>query len=314
MNKIERMKAVFKGETPDVTPAGFWFHYDGKLSVKEIADSHLELYNKTNMDIIKVMQDYPYPSICEVKSASDWSKIKMAGKKSPEFEKLSEVLKRILDATNGETMVFQTMFGPFKAAAIAYGDALLMEHSKENPKAVASGVAAISEALTEWAEGYLDIGASGIYYSAQFGETDRFTKEEWEMLVKPYDIQVLGVAAKRENKYNILHICGEPDYDFKVSVDRFADYPADIVNWSVKDNGLSLMRGREMFKKPILGGLNNKGNLINGTEEQINKEVNDVISSFGQAGLMIGADCTVQGKIDIEKIRMAVSAAHSYNG
>ena len=34
----------------------------------------------------------------------------------------------------------------------------------------------IADALEEWTKGYLEAGADGIYYSAQFGEIGRFEK------------------------------------------------------------------------------------------------------------------------------------------
>lgn len=313
MNKIERVKTVLAGKVPDKTPGGFWFHYKSEYSVEQMVESHLELYRKTDMDIVKIMQDYPYPIIGDVKSPSDWYKIKMLGTSSAEFAKMAEIIKRIADKLQGEAMIFQTMFGPFKAASIRYGDDLLMAHCKEDPKAVLTGVNILSEVLAEWAERYLTSGADGIYYSAQFAEVGRFTESEWTTLVKPADIKVLNVADKRDGKYNILHICGEPQYNFKTHVNRYASYPMDIVNWSVKDNGFNLEQGRNLFKKPVLGGLNNKGNILNGTDEQIQEEVNAAIKNFGQAGLMIGADCTIQGnKISLDKIRAAVEAAHNY--
>ena len=116
-----------------------------------------------------------------------------------------------------------------------------------------------------------------------------------------------------EDKYNILHICGEPEYDFKTHVEWFGDYPADLVNWSVKDNGYSLEKGRQFFKKPILGGMNNKGNILKGPGEAIEKEAWQVLDSFGTRGFMLGADCTIQGEgIRLDYIRKAVETAHNY--
>lgn len=313
MNKIERVKTVFNGGTPDVTPAGFWFHFDSRFDTKTMADNHLEVYRKTDMDIVKVMQDYICGLEGQVKTPSDWEKLKMHGKGSPGYRKLEDVLKRILDGVGGEAMVFQTMYGPFKTAVIAFGDELVMAHSKEAPAAVAAGIHTIACALEEMANSYLDVGAAGIYFAAQFSEPGRFTKEEWEMLVKPFDLKVLGAAHRRKDRYNILHICGEPDYRFKTNVEWFRDYPSDIVNWSVKDNGFALVQGRELFDRPILGGLNNKGNILGGDPADISAEVQDVIDSFGQKGLMIGADCTIQGEtITLERIKAAVDAAHGY--
>lgn len=315
MNKVERVKAVLNGETPDKIPAGFWFHYPASYTVEETAKGHLDLYHHTDMDIMKIMQDFMYPIHTKINDVSDWYKIKFDGPDSKEFKKQAEVIKRILDDVNGEVLTFQTMFGPFKAASFAFTDELLMAHSKEHPEAVAAGVKTIAEVQREWAEAYLDLGVDGIYFSAQFGEVGRFTDEQWEQLVKPSDLMVLDVAAKREGKYNILHICGEPEYDFKVHLERFANYPGDIVNWSVKDTGMSLAEGKKLYNRPILGGLNNKGNILNGTEEQIRAEVETSIKGFGSTSMMIGADCTIQGEnISLDKIRIAVEAAHNFKG
>lgn len=313
MNKIDRLKSVFEGKMPDVIPAGFWFHYRSDYSVDQMVEAHLDLYRKTDMDIIKIMQDYPYPIIGEIKEPEDWYKIKVKDIASEEFKKMSEIIKKIADQVGNEVMIFQTMFGPFKAASMLAGDELLMKHCKENPDAVLAGVNIIANALEQWANAYLDAGADGIYYSAQFGEVGRFSHDQWEKTVYPSDLQILKVAEKRQNKYNILHICGEPEYDFETHVDRYRDYPMDLVNWSVKDNHYSLERGKDFFNGPVLGGLNNKGNILNGTEEDIINEVNEVISGVDIRGFMLGADCTIQGEnISIDKIKIAVDAAHNY--
>ena len=226
---------------------------------------------------------------------------------------MTEVIRGIREQAGDDVLLFQTMFGPFKAASIAFGDDVLMKYSKEAPEAVRAGVQKLADGLEAWAEAYLDAGADGIYYSAQYGEKGRFTKEEWEQLVRPFDLQILQAADRKKDKYNILHICGEPEYAFKTHVDWFYDYPADLVNWSVKDNGYSLKKGRENFSCAILGGLNNKGNILKGPKEEIRKEVQAVLEDFGTKGIMIGADCTIQGEgIRLDYIREAVEAAHTY--
>lgn len=313
MNKVERVKAVMNNKIPDKVPAGFWFHYKPEYTVEEMAEAHLKLYRETDMDIIKIMQDYMYPVRGEIHSQEDWYKIEVLGTDSEEFQKLAAVIRKIKAQVQDEVMLFQTMFGPFKAASIAFGDEILMKYSKEAPEAVAAGIQRISDVLLEWAKGFLMAGADGIYYSAQFGEIGRFEKAQWEMLVKPYDLQILSAAENMENKYNILHICGEPEYKFKAHVDWFEAYPADFVNWSVKDNSFTLEQGKNLFKKPVLGGLNNKGNILKGPETAIEQEVREVLDTFGSTSMMIGADCTIQGEnIRLDYIRKAVEAAHNY--
>lgn len=314
MNNVERIQAVIKGEPVDYVPAGFWFHYSSDYTVEEMIDAHMKLYNETGMDIIKIMQDYSYPISGKITCAQDWYNIKIKGVDSEEFEKMAAVIKGIRARAGEDVLLIQTMFGPFKAASIAFGEDVLMKYSKEAPEAVIAGIKIIADGLEQWAKGYLEVGADGIYYSAQYGELGRFTKKEWEELVKPFDLQILNVLKQIDGKYNILHICGEPEYDFETHIDRFGDYPADLVNWSVKDNGYSLERGRDFFHAGILGGMDNKGNVLKGPKEKIEEEVKLILDRFGTTGIMIGADCTIQGEnIRLDYIKAAVDAAHNYH-
>ncbi|MDR3248017.1 MAG: hypothetical protein LBT39_04450 [Treponema sp.] len=310
MNKIERVNAVLKGEKPDYTPAGFWYHYKREYSTEEMTQAHLATFRETGADIMKVMQDYGQRIEAEVKVPADWSKVKFPGISSPVYVKLTDVLKRLLDAIGGETLIFQTIFSPFKTAVNSYGDALVMAHAKEAPDQVAAAMKVISEALSEWAAGFVETGAAGLFYASQFSEPGRFEKSAWEKLVSAGDLALMSAAEKKGGR-NILHICGEPEYQFRTQPEWYKNYPAAIVNWSVKDTGLSLREGRDLFKKPILGGMNNKGNILKGTDDEIRTEVEQVFKGIGPEGFMLGADCTVQGQgISHQKMKIAVDAAH----
>ena len=315
MNKIERVETVLRGGKPDKIPAGFWYHYPGHLDTRAMAEEHLKTYRETGMDICKVMQDYLQKVEVDIKSPEDWKKVNFPGSSSPVYQNLLDVLKRILDSIGQEVLVFQTMFGPLKILAISYGDGLVMSQAKEAPELVAVAIKAVAEAQAEWAAGFIEAGAAGLYYSGQFSEPGRFTREEFDKLVTAGDLMVLKASEEKGGR-NILHICGEPDYQFKSNPEWYNTYPFAIVNWAVKDTGISLSKGRELFGgKPILGGMNNKGNILNGSDESIAVEVRTVIDSLGTTeGFMLGADCTIQGEgISHEKIRAAVDAAHSYS-
>ena len=86
-----------------------------------------------------------------------------------------------------------------------------------------------------------------------------------------------------------------------------------MINWSVKDNHFSLEQGRKLYSSAILGGMNNKGNVLNGSEDAILEEVKGILDAFGTNVIMIGADCTIQGEnISLDLIKTAVEAAHAY--
>lgn len=316
MNKIQRMQAVFNNETPDYVPSGFWFHYPSEWEAEATAKAHLELYRSTDMDIIKIMDDCFGCAVTEnlrIEKAADWRSITLPGRSCNQYKKMEKVIKTIVQEAGSEVMVFPTMWSPFKIADFAYvfggsSEAEFMKHCKEDSESVLAGLETITNTLMDWAEGYMAAGASGIYYSGQFSEPQRFTEEEWKKLVMPWDLKVLN-RIKTKGGYNIVHICGESEFDFATSPARYKDYPGDMFNWAVHHNNLSLQEGRELFKKPILGGLNNHGTLLKGPVEGIVKETKEVIDSFGKKGFMLGADCTVSADINLEHLRAAIKTA-----
>lgn len=312
MNKIERMKAVFANETPDYTPAGFWFHFPKELTAEEACDAQLKLYRELDNDIIKVMDDNfgnMFVKDLVIEKPSDWRNITLPGRECYQYQKMEKIIRLLMEKVGSEVMVFPTVWSPFKMAAFATkSDALFMQHCKEDPESVMIGVQKLAEVLVDWTKGYLDLGVHGIYYACQFSEPTRFDAETWAKLVKPYDLMVLNTA-KEAGAYNIVHICGEPDHGYRTCPQYYVDYPGDMYNWDVHRSGLSLEEGRKLFNAPILGGLDNHGLLDVASIEEIVSETKKVIAEFGRKGFMLGADCTVPKTIDVARLKAAVDAA-----
>ena len=85
----------------------------------------------------------------------------------------------------------------------------------------------------------------------------------------------------------------------------FKDYPAQVINWAVGPEGISLAEGRNIFGgRTVLGGFENgkDGLLYNGSKEAIQEKVKEIIADTGTHGLIIGADCTVPSDINHERI------------
>jgi uroporphyrinogen decarboxylase len=317
MNKVDRMKAVFENREPDRVPVGFWFHYPKELSLEERAQAHVDLCQKVGTDIVKVMDDNFgafFTQGIKIDKPSDWRHIQLPGKDCSHYRNMTQLIQRILEKAGGEVMVFPTMWSPFKIASFTYlcsgsTDQQFMEHCKEDPESVLEGVKALAETLQEWTRDYLELGSSGIYYSGQFSEPQRFDEKVWSRLVKPSDLAVLGVTKEFTDKYNIVHICGEVEFGFQSSPRRYEGYPGDLFNWDVHRTDLPLEEGRAVFQKPILGGLDNHGVLIEGSLEEIREESKRIIGSMGKKGFMLGADCTVPATIDWARLKAAVEAA-----
>ena len=314
MNRKERMQATLSGQRPDRVPVGMWYHYPADYTAEEAAAAHFNFVRNVDLDVIKIMYDAEYVLDQKINKASDWYKIKPLGRTSPFYQKQRDILRRLLDKSAGEYPVWMTMFGAFKFAVMASSDEMVMKHAREDPDAVRSGVSAIADSLCQWADGYLQEGADAIFYSAQFGEVGRFTKEEWSQLVRPFDLKVLSVAEEKTNKYNILHLCGEPEYGFKVHLDRFASYPGAMINWAIYPNHYSIERGQDLFARPILGGLNNHGVMAHGSDAEIEKTVRDLLDRYGLTNYAVGADCSIESQACEGRIRKVVETVKEYCG
>ena len=110
-------------------------------------------------------------------------------------------------------------------------------------------------------------------------------------------------ALQGHGEFHLLHICKD-----RIRLPLYADYPAHAVNWAATKHNLSLKEGRVLFQRTVVGGLDDRGIVVNGSPEAIQAAVRVVIAEFGTRGLMLGADCTFPTDIPVRNIRLAVEA------
>ncbi|MCL5273134.1 MAG: hypothetical protein M1434_00090 [Chloroflexi bacterium] len=302
MNKIERVLAALAGENVDRVPASFWFHFPaeqkhGAASVK----AHIDYYRASGIDFLKVMNEHSYEANVPIDVPSDWRRVRPAPLSASFYQAQLDEIKQIVDALGSDCLVITTIFGPFSSGNAA-SRAKVTEHLKADPTAVNQGLGAIADSLAEFAVACIDAGASGIYYSAQGGEEDRFSEQQFLSYLKPHDLTVLN-ALKGHGEFNLLHICGD-----NMRLALYADYPSQAVNWAATKHNLNLKQGYSLFKRTVVGGLNDRGVVVNGSHAEIQVAVRQVIADFGKRALMVGADCTFPTDIDVSYIRAAVEA------
>lgn len=307
MDKVSRIRTVLSGERPDRIPASFWFHFpDHQAQGQESVKAHLSFYRQANLDFLKIMNEHPYRVETEIKFPNDWRKLKPAPIKSSFFQAQLDEIKMITDELGGECLTTTTIFNPFSSGNHASGR-LVTEHLKTDPDSVNIGLATIAENLAEFAAACLDAGADGIYFSAQGGEADRFEEQVFLDYIKPHDLTVLN-AIDDQGELNIVHICRD-----NVRLHLYCNYPGDVFNWAVtKPNNISLKSGKKLFSRPILGGLDDRGVIVNGNPQEIEAAVHQIIRSAGPRNLILGADCTLPTDINIDNICAAVEATASF--
>ncbi len=324
MDKRTRVLNAMNGKEVDHVPVGFWFHFDGEEAKGEACvQAHLKYYRETDLDFLKVMSDgffaYPLPNI---RKAEDWLTVKPVTAQDPYIREQVERAKAIVKAIGKERCVFYNVFAPFSslrngAKEIGISDEGVMQHLKENRNAVMHALDVVAQANALLSQLLItEAGCDGIYYPVQGGEYDRFTPEEYQKTIAPSDLYVLE-HANRFSDNNILHMCGWAGDKNRLTL--WKDYPAKAVNWAVYVEEVSLEEGRFLFGgRTALGGFETfwdgkvqKGVIYHGSKEELQEYTRKLILNYGKTGLMLGGDCTVDAKLDWERIRWIVEAARS---
>jgi uroporphyrinogen decarboxylase len=308
MNKIERVLAALRGQQPDRVPASFWYHFPPKGEVRgdSAVKAHLNFFRESRVDFLKIMNEHPYQVTTPIKNPSDWRKIKPAPLESDFFQAQLDEIKMITDQLGDACLTTTTIFNPFSSGNHASGK-LVTEHLKADPDSVNIGLQTIAESQAEFALACLQAGADGIYFSAQGGEADRFDERTFLEVIKPTDLTVLN-AVKGEGILNITHICND-----NIRLHLYSDYPGDVINWAATaKNNIPLAAGKGLFNRTILGGMDNRGVIVSGPVEDIQRKVHEIIDDFGIRNLIIGADCTLPSDINIEHIQAVIEATEGY--
>lgn len=304
MNKIERVRAAVNGQVPDRVPASFWFHFPpkGKVQGMTSVKAHLDYYRKSGIDFLKIMNEHPYRVGIDIKNPSDWQKIKPAPLDSPFYQEHLDEIKMITDELGGECLTATTIFNPYSSGNHA-SNKMVTQHLKADPKSVSIGLKTIAESLAEFAAACIQAGADGIYFAAQGGEADRFTENIFLDVIKSTDLMVIN-RFKEMGELNIIHICGE-----NTRLHLYSDYPGHVINWAAESReNIPLHAGKNLFKRTILGGMDNNGVIVKGPAEAIRERVFNIIDSFGKKKLIIGADCTLPSDVNLENIHAVLEA------
>jgi uroporphyrinogen decarboxylase len=228
-----KREAVLKMLDPSVKqeyiPAGFFIHFDKNSRMGQAAiEKHLEFFNATNMDFVKIQYESSFPVLNEIKEPSDWKKMPLYGKDF--YSEQLEVVKGLVDEMRNEAIVIVTLYSPFMCAGHTTSDEIITEHLKQDPESVKAGMEIITESLLFFARECLKLGVDGFYLCTQGAESHRFeNKEIFEKYIKPHDLALFN-GIHDDCNFNILHICDHHgDYD---DLTIFKDYPGHVVNCS----------------------------------------------------------------------------------
>lgn len=311
VNKREALLDLLDaGKKQEYIPAAFFLHFDEVYHQGPKAiEKHLEFFRYTGMDFVKIQYEIAFPPIPTIKTPADWTKMPLY--KEDFYEAQLKVVEGLVKEAKGEALVLITLYSPFMLAGQTTSRELVTQHIKENPEKVKKGMEVITESLMLFVKGCIRAGVDGFYHSTQGGEHGQFDDHAtFNECIKPYDLTIME-EINRSCAFNILHVCDyEGGYD---DLTPFLDYPGHVVNCSLRvgSKEMTPKQASGLFGRPFMGGMERKGAIVAGSEDEIRAAAEDVLREASDK-FILGADCTVPSETPWENIRTAISTAHTY--
>ena len=311
-NRRERILQVLDQSRPnEYVPAGFFLHFENKLGRKAVED-HKAFYKATNMDFVKVFYEIAVPKI-DIQSGKDWEKVPVYSEEF--FAPQVAVIEDLAREFGKEAFILPTVYSPLALAHQTLGRGKdFKKLVEEDTKAFGKAIKNLSLSIENYLRSARKHGADGFYVSSQGGDGNSISPKIWKEQIREWDKHVSEVAAEI-GLINILHICdyGTP-YKNAEALYEFADYPASIINVPLKfsdGSTLNLKEAQKRFGRPIFGGLERLGVIAKGSIEEAKAEVDKVLKD-ASPNFILGADCTVPGDTDWEKLRAVIDYVHTW--
>ncbi len=310
----ERIEAVIKGEGTDRLPASIWRHFFHlESSAEKMAGAMLHYQDKYSWDFMKInprasyhTEDWgdklewskdefsnhthiKYP----INHISDWEKIDFLPAAAPVLSDHLKAISLIRKKAGADLPLFMTVFNPIGIARRLTGSReKLMEHLKESPNEVAEALERITVTFENYAAEARNAGADGLFFATlDLASSEIMTTEEYNRLCRPLDLRILGAAG--DDSLNILHVCASNNF-----LRELSDYPVDLINWDSCDpTNSSLENGFKFLgQKTVIGGLDNKGWLMNATPDEVATQIKKIKERMAGERFIFGPGCTIDAR------------------
>jgi uroporphyrinogen decarboxylase len=304
MTPIQRVDAVLAGRQPDRPPFSFWYHFPhDQVAGPRAVSAHLEQLNHYGMDVLKVMNDNPYPHPGRITRVEDLASLGPLNGDEAGFGAQLSLLTALKAARGPQVYMPTTVFNAWMVLRLlvepptvhmppnldpqADGPSRWIRQAyRENPGAVARALETLGGNMARFAAKCVEAGADGVFLSVRDDWVDTpETPGLYDRLVRQTDLAILAAVSKAQ--FNVLHVCGKA-----VNFRAFAGYPVPVLHWADRAAGPSIRDVASWAQPALWGGVDNLGTLVTGTPQQVREEVKDALHQAGTRPIMIAPGCT----------------------
>ncbi len=314
MNKKERIRNTLEGKPTDRVPTAWYRHFPDQRD--NTVSDQVNWARETDADMLCIETDGYMQFDCGNLDLRRPDVLRNLRPHRPEDSYIGgqvDRARRIAESLRDGAAVTYMIFTPYSTIKHTIGsEDLIIDLLRDYPREVHHAMKVIEEdnflLMERLSE---EAGLDGVFLSLQNNEIDRYSRDEYEAELAPWDRRQIARAAELF-PFTVLHLCawrGVPN-----RMEDWAGYDCEIVNWACHiEPDLGLERGRTFFRPQtvLMGGFDNRpcGILHWGNERQIKACTRRMIENAGAARLILSADCSVQGDTPAEHLRWVAEAA-----
>lgn len=317
MTKKDRIRSVIAGETADRVPVSWYRHFPDQKD--NTVSDQVAWARSTDEDMHCIEIDGFMEWDCGHTDLSDPKVLANIKPHSPDdFYIAGQVdrAKRIADGLRDGAAVTTMLFTPFSTIKhTTHSETLVMKLLRDYPEEVLHAMKVIEQdnfTIMEQLSGCS--GIDGIFISLQNNEIDRYTADEYELLLAPWDKRLLE-RANQLFPFTIAHMCawrGVPN-----RLNAWRGYRYDVANWACHiETDMGLKSGRDFFPKDavLMGGFDNRpyGILHWGDEKIIKAYTRQLIENAGTEKLILSGDCSIQNDTPVEHLKWVSEACADF--
>lgn len=325
--RFEKIRSAMVGEELDEIPVSLWRHFPGMdLEASSLCKAQLSFQRRFDPDLIKLCPSGGYASLAfgaeieyyespmgaprtkvyRVRDAEDWASLDEPDVQGGVLGEMIRAVVCVNEALEGEVPLIQTVFSPLTICQNIGGERLL-EDMRREPELLLEGLKVITDTMVEFTKANIDAGASGIFFATQMATYDRMSEEEYRNFGMSFDIPILR-AAKGRPLLNVVHIHGK-----NIMFDLIAgNYPADALNWHDQRTPPNLAEAHRKFGGLLLGGIDELGVLVKGSEEEVEEMVKASVRSVSGRRLLLAPGCVIPLNAPESNLDTVTRTARSY--
>jgi uroporphyrinogen decarboxylase len=271
-----------------------------------MADLTLEFFHKRfSLDVIKIMPDLRYPAPeSPITQVTDWTKLPSLSLETPSFREQLICIRALRSALGPDFPLILTLFSPLTMTFQFAGKEKALAHLREQPEPFEQGLKTLAANERELVVAAIEAGASGIFFSCMGATNIDLTPEEYAHFGRPYDLAMLENA--QDGWLNIVHVHADPSQKGDtLYFERFVDYPVAVMSWSDQLTGPSLREAAALTSKCLMAGLEERGPLTHGSEQDIEQEMRAAVAQTDGRRLILANGCSVPDDTPEEWLHVA---------